>query len=107
MNLTIRTASGSTYVVTEEADGLRVTRPDGKPHYKGRAAQGALARSVEAEVGKPAVFYWGTGRDEFSPDGAPDTEANQRTTMTSPVVGITVGTGEAAHYVLHTVPGAS
>jgi hypothetical protein len=106
VNLTIRTASGSKYVVTEEPDGLRVNREEGGAHYTGRACLGRLALSVEAEVGKPAVFYWGTGRDEFSPDGTP-LFGNRRTTETSKVVGITVGTGEPAHYVLHTVPGAS
>ena len=106
MNLTIRTASGSKYVVTEEPDGLRVER-EGGAHYAGRACLGRLAHTVEAEVGKPAVFHWGTGRDEFSPDDAPDSPANNRLTHTSKVTGITVGTGEAAHYVLHTVPGAS
>lgn len=106
MNLVIRTASGSTYTVTEVEGGLSVRR-EGAAHYAGRAGEGRIAHTVEAEVGKPAVFHWGTGRDEFSPDGAPDTSANQRFTHTSKVVGITVGTGEAAHYVLHTVPGAS
>ncbi len=107
MNLTIFTASGSKYAVTEEEHGLRVVR-EGGAHYAGRAGGGRLALSVEAEVGKPAVFFWGTGRDDFSPaaDWIPD-EARARFTETSKVTGIIVGTGEAAHYVLHTTPGAS
>lgn len=105
MNLTIRTASGSTYYVTEVEGGLSVQRA-GDNHYAGRAGAGRVAHTVEAEVGQPAVFHWGTGRDAFSPPEAPDTAANQRQTHTSKVVGITVGTGEAAHYVLHTTPGA-
>ncbi len=83
-----RTKSGSMY----EVCGNRIRRVERSAVSVAErvASEWRTAQSISApKIGESVEIVWGTGRDRYSPEGAPDDERNTRATITSRVVEIT------------------